>query len=444
MKRLTARGAAALLVSLLFSAYSARANPGASAPTTYRVEEYRWAHGRTIDSIYVLGNQKVRDFAIFREMELRVDEPFDLASFERDQRYIGDLSVFSSVTMVVEPVGDDRCAIRITVTERPTLLLKLIYPVLEYDLNTDRVKYGVKWNDRNFRKRLENFSVNIDRDNRDNNNASVQWNTRWVGWKRIGTYVRASYFHRGSEALETQVMEQGRVRAAVSLPLNDHRIRVADLLAGLGFADNRLGRIGSEGEDETLISPNLGFVFDDRNSPLRPQWGQYFFVNLTANRVLNGIDRNYFLFSNDVRLFRPLNEYTVIGLSSRFDYQFGEYPEYIRFNVGGAGSLRGYEPSSFRGAHRTFQSLELRLTPWAKRFYRLPFVGLSDFRVTLAAFVDGGITWSNHNQFNTANYHGGYGWGVRLYSPFQDVLRLDIAYDRYGRIRPYFSSGVRF
>ena len=131
---------------------------------------------------------KVKDIAILREMELRAGMPFDLASFERDQRYIGDLGVFSSVVITVDPLGDDMCSMRITVTERPTLLLKLIYPILEYDFNSERIRYGVKWNDRNFRKRLETVSVDVQRDNFNNDRAAIQWSTRWVGWKQIGTF----------------------------------------------------------------------------------------------------------------------------------------------------------------------------------------------------------------------------------------------------------------
>ena len=79
------------------------------------------------------------------------------------------------------------------VTERPSLLLKLIYPVLEYDFNTERITYGLKWNDRNFRRRLEQFSTEGLRDNHDNNSASIGWSSGWVGWKHLGVGARASW-----------------------------------------------------------------------------------------------------------------------------------------------------------------------------------------------------------------------------------------------------------
>jgi outer membrane protein assembly factor BamA len=320
--------------------------------------------------------------------------------------------------------------------------------VLDYDFNNDRVRYGLKWNDTNFRSRLENFSVDVTRDNFSNTSAAVQWSTRWIGWKQIGSFVRASYFRREGVSSRVLISEQSRIRFAMSAPLRDSRIQVSQLLAGLGFANNLLSQQITESEirfdDELLISPNVGYLFDRRDSPLRPQWGDYFFLNVTANRVVNGVDRNYYILTNELRFFRPLNEYTVLGAQSRLDYQFGEYPGYVRFNVGGASSIRGYEPSDFRGAHRMFQSLELRISPWAKRFYRVPIAGLSDFLLTMVVFVDGGIAWTHERQFTPRNYHSGYGWGLRLYSPLQNVIRFDLAYDRHGRIRPYITTGVRF
>jgi len=407
-------------------------------------EEVAWASGRIIDSIYVVGNRKVRDFAIMREMELRVGMRFDPVSFDRDQRYVGDLGVFSDVVMTVESLGDDSCAIRITVTERPTILLKLVYPVLDYNFDTERIRYGVKWNDPNFRKRLESFSVDYIRDNRNNDSAAISWGTRWLGWKRVGVGLRASYFHRGDDPTDTAIVEQGRLNTALSLPLNNSQLRASQLLTGLSFTDNRLDAIESDGTDEEMISPSIGYLFDSRDSQLKPRHGGRFFANVLANRVINGEQHNYYRLTNDVRFFRPLNPYSVVGLWSHLDYQFGQFPEYIHFNLGGQNNLRGYEPSTFEGAHVWNQSVEMRITPWAKRFYRLPIAGLSDFLVSLVMFADTGIAWDEESEFALQNFHAGYGWGLRLFSPFQDVARFDVGYNQRGRVRLYFSTGVRF
>jgi outer membrane protein assembly factor BamA len=193
-----------------------------------------------------------------------------------------------------------------------------------------------------------------------------------------------------------------------------------------------------------MISPSLGYLLDSRDSQIKPRHGTWFFTNVLANRVVSGEDRNYYRLTSDVRLFRPLNPYSVMALWSRLDYQFGQYPEYIKFGLGGQNNLRGYEPGTFRGAHIWNQTAEMRITPWAKRFYRLPIAGLSDFLVSLVLFVDTGIVWDRQSEFTLKNFHAGYGWGLRLFSPFQDVARVDVGYNQRGRVRIYFTTGVRF
>ena len=84
------------------------------------------------------------------------------------------------------------------------------------------------------------------------------------------------------------------------------------------------------------------------------------------------------------------------------------------------------------------------MQPWPKVLYKLPFIGLTDFQLGLALFVDTGIGWTHRPEFTAANFHGGFGMGVRLFSPIQDVLRVDVGYSGAGRVRPYFSTGINF
>lgn len=410
----------------------------------FESEAYQWAQGRLIDTVYVHGNTRVKSVAIQRELESRRGERLNARSVERDQRYTGDLSPFATVAIHVEPVGADRCVLHVVVTERPTLLLKLIYPVLDYNINTERLVYGVKWYDRNFRRRLESFSLDARRDNRGNDAASVSWSTAWIGWKHIGTGASVAYLNRREPTSQPGIVEQTRGAASVSVPLTQSRIAFSQLIFGMGLAHNRIGMRGVETRDENLLSPSLGFRFDDRDGSIKPRSGSYFFVNVLANQVINGSQDTYYRLDNDIRWFYPLDDVTVLGLRSLASIQLAEYPEYIRFGIGGPGTIRGFEHADFRSAHRWVQSLELRIMPWPKLFYRIPFVGLSDFQLGLVAFVDAGIGWTATGEFNYDNFHSGFGVGLRLFSPIQDVIRLDFASTPRGGIKPYFSTGASF
>jgi outer membrane protein assembly factor BamA len=415
-----------------------------AAPPRFDTLAYQWAEGRTIDTVLVHGNTRVKSIAILREMESQPGGRLDAMAVDRDQRFLGDLSPFATVDIHVEPIGDDRCMLHVVVTERPTLLLKLIYPVLEYDFNTERLAYGLKWNDRNFRRHLESFSAEAVRDNRDNNAASIGWSTGWVGWKHLGVGSRVSYFDRNESTSAPTIFRQTRVAGNVSIPLTERRISFSQILTGLAFANNRIGVNTIDLEEEELLSPSLGFRIDNRDASLKPRRGAIFYINLLANYVTRGEGSSYYRIDNDIRWFHPLDEITVLAMRSALTVQLDEYPDYIRLGLGGPGTIRGYERSDFRSAHRWIQTAELRMQPWPKVLYKLPILGLTDFQFGLALFVDTGIGWTHRDEFNSANFHGGVGMGLRLFSPIQDVMRVDVGYSGAGRVRPYFSTGMNF
>lgn len=415
-----------------------------ASSTRFDTLAYQWAQGRTIDSVLVHGNTRVKNIAILREMESQPGQRLDALAVDRDQRFLGDLSPFATVEIHVEPIGDDRCFLHVVVTERPSLLLKLIYPVLDYDLNTERITYGLKWNDRNFRKRLEQFSAEGVRDNHDNNSASIGWSSGWVGWKHLGVGARASYFDRNEPTSDPAIFRQGRLATNLNIPLTERRIAFSQILTGLGYAHNRIGVRADETDEEELVSPSIGFRFDNRDASLKPRRGGLFYTNVLSNFVMRGEGNAYYRIDNDMRFFRALDESTVLALRSALTVQLADYPDYIRLGIGGPGTIRGYERSDFRSAHRWIQTAELRLSPFPKVLYRLPFIGLTDFQLGLVLFADTGIGWTDKSEFNYDNFHSGFGMGVRLFSPIQDVLRLDVGYSEKGRVRPYFSTGTNF
>jgi len=443
MKYLAPRAVAILAASLLLASPAVHADSNSGSVLT-DADEFQWAHGRLIDSIYVVGNDKTQSYAIVREMESRVGMRLDPVAVARDQRYLTDLSNFVRVVIVVEPAGIDRCTLRVEVTERPTILVKLIYPILEYDFDRERLRYGLKWSDSNFRQRLESFSLDYTRNSVRDDNASVSWWSPWIGWRHIGVGGQVSYFHRNEPTDTKTIQERSRYAVGLSLPLTDSRISFAQLIGNVAIERNRLASVDDPSETQVVVSPLVGFRFDRRDSRLRPTEGVFFFVSTQLSRVVTGEGSTYHRLDNDLRLFHSLNDFTVLALFSNLSYQYGRYPSYTRFGLGGSGTLRGYSDGEFEGAHRWVQTAEFRLSPLPTKIFNVPFAGLVDASVSLVFFVDGGIVWQGTEGFTPDNYRGGFGMGVRLYSPLQDVIRLDLGYNRRGEVHPYFSTGIRF
>lgn len=435
-----------LLLSLFFGNGTSSAESAASAETSppFEADAFEWAYGMVIDSISVSGNAKTTSMALLRELESRVGTRLKRSKLARDHRYLSDMSSVATVSVDVYPVREGHCGLALTVTERPTVFLKMVYPIVEYDLNNERFRFGLRVNDRNFRRRLESFSLGYTRNSDGDDSAGIGWHTDWIGWRHVGLGAWVSYFHRGSVNREVSVVEQTRVSTAASVPLTDSRIAFARLIGGMAFAKNRLAADGTPSEDELLVSPSLGFSFDMRDSPLRPTSGGLFFVDVQTNRVVNGPGSTYYLLRNDIRVFRELFPSTVVAANSNLAYQFGSFPPYIRFGMGGSGTLRGLPEGVFEGNHRWIQSLELRITPFPTWVFSVPYAKIVDVTVSGVAFVDGGIVWDAQQDFSPDRWQAGYGAGVRIYSPFQDVVRMDVGFDRAGNAVFYFSTGTRF
>lgn len=447
MKVFVTRVVASLVLPLFVFTPTAQAeleSDAEAAAQTFDPAPYEWAFGQVIDSITVHGNTQTLSIALLREMELRAGSTLNEEDLERDLRYLSDLSSIAMVDIEVQPLEPGHCALRVMVKERPNLLLKFVYPVLEYDFEKDRASYGAKLNDRNFRKQLESFSIDVKRNSVKDDNASIGWSTAWLGWQHIGMNARASYFHRSDEPVSMTIMEHLRLQTGVSLPLTDSRITFSQLAGGVALVRNRVGRSGGVPRTDVLVSPVVGYIFDGRDSALKPRRGEYFYVTVQASRVVNGEGSTYYWLGNGLRVFRPLSDMNVIAVQSELAYQFGRYPEYFRFGLGGSGTLRGYESGIFRGAHRWNQAVEWRMYPFPRWYFTMPWLGLVDVTLAGVVFLDTGIVWNNEKDFALDRFHSGSGFGIRIYSPMQDVVRLELGFNGRGGVRGYFSTGVRF
>jgi outer membrane protein assembly factor BamA len=446
MKSIAWRAVTAFLLSLFIGNATAWAESAASAETSppFEADSFVWAYGMVIDSISVSGNVKTHSIALLRVMESRVGTRLEKTKLARDHRYLTDMSSVATVSVDVYPVREGHCGLALKVVERPVVFLKLVYPIVEYDFNNERFRFGLRVNDRNFRRRLESFSLGYTRNSVGDDNAGIGWTTDWIGWSHIGLGAWVSYFHRGDVHEKLTIVEQSRVSTAASLPLTDSRIAFSRLIGGLMFAKNRLTAIGQPNEEEVLISPSLGFAYDTRDSPLRPTSGGQFFIDVQSTRVLNGNGSTYYLLRNDIRLFRELFPSTVLAANSNLAYQYGRFPHYIRFGMGGSGTVRGLGDGRFEGNHRWIQSLEFRITPFPTWVFSVPYAKIVDVTLSGVLFVDGGIVWDAEREFDTSRWHSGYGVGIRIFSPFQDVVRIDVGFNQAGAAVFYFSTGNRF
>jgi outer membrane protein assembly factor BamA len=433
----------AVSIYLLITFYSL-ALPTGAAGATVDNGSITWAYGWVVDSITVAGNQKTKTFAILREMETRPGDVLNELAIERDSRYLSDLGLFANIKIEADSLEIGHCALRIQVIERSIFFLKTIVPILNYDFDRKGFEYGVKWDDRNFRGRKENLGISFKRDAQDNTSISFAWSAPWLGWRHIGVTAGASYFLRADTLESISTLRRYGFGTSVAYPLTSSRISLAQFISRIGIDQRWIGIWGKGEQDQVFITPLLGLLLDSRNSRLKPTAGRYFLVSVLMTRSITGEKQLYYQLNNDVRLFRSLADKQVIGLQSNLLYQFGDFPDHSSVSIGGPSTIRGYADDEFSGFHRWYQSAEWRYALLPKKIFRLPIVKYVDFGVHLVMFLDGGIVWKDETEFQLKRFHSGAGFGLRLYSPYQDVVRLDLGFNRHGDIIPYFKLGIRF
>jgi outer membrane protein insertion porin family len=414
-----------------------------TAPCALVPPETDRMQGWMVDSITVSGNKKTRDFVILREMETRPGSTLKTRILERDVRYLRGLGLFADVEILPDSLRPGGCALRVKVKERSSYFLKTILPVVNYNFG-DGFSYGVRWNNRNFRGRREILYSSYIRDNNENNNLSVGWLAPWIGWKHVELAANSWYFDRSTVPESFNILEQLGGGIYLGIPLTESRISFSNAIASLAMDYRRAGSIRGDRVEQKFLSPLLGVRLDSRDSRIRPLSGNLFYLAVSTWTAVSGPRQTYYRLWNDLRMFRSLGEHQVLALRSNFNYQFGDYPEYFTVGLGGSGTLRGYPSSKYTGSHRWFQTLEWRYTALPQKVFRLPYLDYVDITVALVVFLDSGIVWQNEDAFTAKRFHGGSGFGLRLYSPFQDVVRFDLGFNAHGDVYPYLRTGIRF
>ncbi|MCZ6767602.1 MAG: BamA/TamA family outer membrane protein [bacterium] len=415
----------------------------AHADTAPEQPDISWAYGTIVDSVTVSGNRNTKGYVILREMQTQPGAVLNQKDFERDIRFITDLSPIQTAIARIDSAGAGHVIIRLTVTERSAILVGSILPLVKYNFETG-LNYGVRWQEANFRGRLENLTFVYFRNERDDNDVSFGWGAPWIGWNHISVGVGTRYFERGRVPDQRGVLESFGVQGFLALPLTESRARFAQIVGSLNYNRERLGSKGNPTENEITLSPAMSFRYDSRDSRVRPNRGSTVFVAQRVSYPLVSERRPYYLFRNEIRTFVGVGPKNVIAFLSNLTYQFGDFPEFNLFGMGGPGSLRGYPSRRFVGWHRWFGTVEWRHTLIPTHVFSLPVIKTFDIGLGLTMFMDSGIVWEGAYNFSLDRLHGTTGLGIRLYNPIRDVLRMDVGFTADGDVRFSFASGVRF
>ncbi|HWR29483.1 MAG TPA: BamA/TamA family outer membrane protein, partial [Negativicutes bacterium] len=173
-------------------------------------------------------------------------------------------------------------------------------------------------------------------------------------------------------------------------------------------------------------SITLARVFDSRDSTTNPSEGTRY--SLAAELAGLGGDFNFNKYTLDGRHYWKVGKTQVVAVRGMFGYGSGHIPVMQKFTAGGIDTLRGYRDDQFKGNRLFTTSMEYRF-PIAKR-------------VSGALFADLGNAWESDSFDFIKDLKFGYGFGVRLVTPFGPI-RIDYGLSSQGG-RTHFNFGGQF
>jgi outer membrane protein assembly factor BamA len=186
--------------------------------------------------------------------------------------------------------------------------------------------------------------------------------------------------------------------------------------------------------DGVDVIPTVGtfITLDTLDISTNPRSGTW--AELEVDRLFG--DASSWSFILDGRRFQPLSARHGLGMFALTTFQTGEpavqLPEYLRFALGGANSVRGWDVGSRRGRNQFIGTLEYSYV--VKPVTAFSVAGLNLYAgVQLVGFADLGLAWDDGDDFDTRTAIDGYGFGMRLLVPFVDVIRVEMAWGEPGR-----------
>lgn len=383
-----------------------------------------------VKRIVIEGNRHTKEKIIRRELLTRVSESFDEDLLSQDRNRLLNLGIFSDVRMdyVNE---DDGAVVYITVKERFSILP---FPLLDYS-DLDGWSYGGGMVHRNFNGR--NRKVGIFGLFGGVTEYAISIYDPWLTGNRISFQVEAARlerdhpyedFHQTEHYIWTEIGRRWRYKFWGGIKAGFHRI------------DSDIPGITLTGDKYDLMPFILFSAFYDATDLwVNPSRGWRF----TGKLGQYGIPRerpDYRRIYLSAARFMPMRWGRTLGLSVLFAERNGSLPPYERFYIGGAHTLRGLKPNHDRGNRLFIASIEYRIDITKSR----PILPKFDFGLGGTLFLDNGTVWSGGEELYNLHCFNGFGVGLRLFLPFVEVFRIDIAWTPDSSYRVHFATGAKF
>ena len=396
---------------------------------------------------------RTKPYVFERYQELKPGQIFQEKNIESTVKELYRTGMFTKIVPSIEGKEDDPNArvIKLLVEERPTTSIN---GTISYGTSVGLVG-ELKLSDSNFLGRGQDASFTLSASNKGDKTFELSWFDPWLkGTEQVqlgGAVYWTQSVDDNAEADEVEKVKKYGTRWTIGKGLNKD--------IGVSFSaryDNYKELFGNKKVNDKykLFAMGPTITLDTRDNKFSPTKGLYATMSYERGELIKD-PRKYDQFETDLRAYHPtfFGEKNVMAYRAAWGTTGSGTPEALRFSIGGAESVRGYDYGAFDGFDKFHATIENRTK-------------IND-TLQLVAFFDIGNAWQKDSRDpitgkkiykpNRKDAHDfkdlkkGYGVGVRLNTPI-GPLRFDYGWpmdpekkgEKKDKGKFYFSFGQSF
>ena len=386
---------------------------------------------------------RTKPYIFERSQSVKPGEILEAKNVEATIRDLYRTGIFTSIEPVVTGKENNPNArsVEFLVEERPTTTIN---GSISYGTSVGLVG-GIKLADTNFLGRGQEASLNLEASNKGDKTFDISWFDPWIrNTERI--QAGASVYWRetvddDAGPLDVEKVKRIGTRWTIGKGLNDKiYVRLS------ARYDHYKEILGSKqiNDKYNLIAITPSLIYDSRDNSFAPTKGIYSTLTYEKGDLIKD-KRKYDQFEADLRAYHHtfFKDKNVMAYRVVWGSTGSGTPDALRFSLGGAETLRGYEYGKFEGFNKFHATVENR-TQINKTLQFVTFFDIGN-AWQKSKIVNGKKenTPDRHNASNFADLKKGVGIGIRLNTPI-GPLRFDYGWPLDPEVKGGQKTGGKF